>query len=560
MTLGVMRLLSSAESPAEPLFVASGGPGGSLMDSVPLVAAAVLEDETSSFAQLLSNRDIVYFTQRGTLYADPALMCDLDQFDPYLNAVGAGSPVEEREQAEVDSFKACYDSYVDAGVDFTAYNSVESAADVDSIREALGYDQIVYYGESYGTLLGQHVMRDFAETLTAVILDGAVPISAPSWVAQLDAKYQASLDYVIGLCAADEACSEAYPNLADDMERVYQDLQSEPYTFTPPIGVTIPLDENLASISIYDSFYSPALAANLPLAVDSILNDREDERINSLLTRFFPSLSSLSWLTHYAVICSEDPINSVDDATSLDDPSYSVISEFIRSDTFEYAEMCKLMNLPVLPDETDAPINSELPVLLLSGAFDPITPAFTAEEILATLPNSFAFEFPYGGHVQFLTGNTCAESMVAAFIADPATEPDSSCIAETLPLEFALPAETGATDQSALTSEFWLWTSFTSPAEAFDVDMPENYLLVFNEAGTVNIGADCNNASGSYTFDGSSLTIELGPVTMAACEEGSHSDQFVTLLGSAAIAFFEDGNLYIDLMADGGTMVFTPEE
>ena len=38
------------------------------------------------------------------------------------------------------------------------------------------------------------------------------------------------------------------------------------------------------------------------------------------------------------------------------------------------------------------------------------------------------------------------------------------------------------------------------------------------------------------------------------------SDQFVNLLGSATIAFFEDGNLNIDLMADGGTMVFTPEE
>ena len=49
-------------------------------------------------------------------------------------------------------------------------------------------------------------------------------------------------------------------------------------------------------------------------------------------------------------------------------------------------------------------------------------------------------------------------------------------------------------------------------------------------------------------------------MTLAACAEGSRSEQFVNLLGNAAIAFFEDGNLYIDLMADGGTMVLTPEE
>ena len=440
ISLGVIRLLSTADSPAEPLFFASGGPGGSLMNNAPLIASAVLEDDTSAYAQLLSTRDLVFFTQRGTLYADPALMCDLDDLDPYLTAVGEGSAVTEREQAEVDSLKACYERFVDAGVDFSAYNSVESAADVNSLREALGYDQIVFYGESYGTLLGQHVMRDFPELLTAVILDGTVPIGAPSWVTQLDAKYQSSLTTVIDLCAADEACSAAYPNLAEDVETVYQKLQTQPYTFDI-FGVPIPLDENLAAIAFYDSFYSPALAAKLPLTVDSIMNDREEERINDLLGRFFPAVSSLSWLTHYAVICSEDPITTVADATSLDSVSYSVISEFVRSDTFEYSEMCALMDLPVLPDETDTPISSDLPVLLLSGAFDPITPAFSGEEVLATLPNSVSFEFPYGGHVQFITGDACAESIVSAFIADPTTEPDGSCIAEALPLQFTLPGE-----------------------------------------------------------------------------------------------------------------------
>jgi hypothetical protein len=56
-------------------------------------------------------------------------------------------------------------------------------------------------------------------------------------------------------------------------------------------------------------------------------------------------------------------------------------------------------------------------------------------------PNGVSFEFPYGGHVQFLSGDACAESIVAAFIADPTTEPDGSCITEALPLPFALPAE-----------------------------------------------------------------------------------------------------------------------
>jgi hypothetical protein len=76
----------------------------------------------------------------------------------------------------------------------------------------------------------------------------------------------------------------------------------------------------------------------------------------------------------------------------------------------------------------------------------------------------------------------------------------------------------------------------------------------------VSIKADCNNAGGSYTGDGSRLTIQIGPMTMAACPPESRSDQFVQLLGGAAIYFFEEDNLYIDLMADGGTMAFAPTD
>jgi D-alanyl-D-alanine carboxypeptidase len=124
----------------------------------------------------------------------------------------------------------------------------------------------------------------------------------------------------------------------------------------------------------------------------------------------------------------------------------------------------------------------------------------------------------------------------------------------------ALPPTVGTPDVGALTANPWQWVSFTDPLQQFEVEMPASYLLTFNEDGTVNIVADCNNASGSYTEDAGSLTIEVGPMTMAACPSESRSDQFVGLLGSAARYFFEDGSLYIDLFADGGTLAFAPAD
>ena len=104
----------------------------------------------------------------------------------------------------------------------------------------------------------------------------------------------------------------------------------------------------------------------------------------------------------------------------------------------------------------------------------------------------------------------------------------------------------------------WQWVSFTSPVEHFDVEAPLSYLVQFNDDATVNIVADCNNAVGTYQGEGGKLQIELGPMTAAACPPDSRSDQFVRLLGGAALYFFQEGNLHIDLFADSGTMVFSP--
>ncbi len=141
---------------------------------------------------------------------------------------------------------------------------------------------------------------------------------------------------------------------------------------------------------------------------------------------------------------------------------------------------------------------------------------------------------------------------------EPKAEPTAAPTEEPTVDSSELEEEATMADLTALVEHPWQWASFTNPASQFEVESPESYVLTFNSDGTVSVKADCNNASGSYTADGSSLTIEIGPMTMAACPEGSLSDQFVQLLGGAALYFFEEGDLYIDLMADGGTMAFTP--
>jgi LysM repeat protein len=122
------------------------------------------------------------------------------------------------------------------------------------------------------------------------------------------------------------------------------------------------------------------------------------------------------------------------------------------------------------------------------------------------------------------------------------------------------PPNVGAESVSLLQSTPWQWASHLDQAVGeTGIPDPQNYVVFFLADGTVQVKADCNNAAGTYTTNGSSLTITLGPVTLAACPEGSRSDQFLALLSSAAQYAVTDTQLRIDLFADAGNLTFIPE-
>jgi heat shock protein HslJ len=113
---------------------------------------------------------------------------------------------------------------------------------------------------------------------------------------------------------------------------------------------------------------------------------------------------------------------------------------------------------------------------------------------------------------------------------------------------------------NSLTGKTWQLTSITEQVPAFQgvvpTDQQADYTIQFNDDGTFNAKADCNNLNGTYTTT-SSGGLTIGPIatTLAACPEGSFAPQYVAGLGNAASYTIADDQLTITLV-DGGTLVF----
>ncbi|MCL4300336.1 MAG: alpha/beta fold hydrolase [Anaerolineae bacterium] len=426
--LAVTTLPSTARNPApDPLFMAQGGPGGSSLELFPLFMLS---------SPIREERDIVIFDQRGTYYSEPNLLCpELDELTRETLELDLSQ--EEADRRSMAAYQACGDRLTREGVNLAAYNSLENAADIDSIRVALGYDQINFYGVSYGTLLGLHYMRQFPRSLRSVILDAVVP-TQDSFLNQTARSADRAFKEVVQLCADDADCSAAYPDLENVIYEVMDALNENPVTIPitdPETGETYQtlVNGDLFINTLFLALYDPS---QLPIFPTIVYNTRAGDY--DLLSRLLPVLifqPTVSVGMYQTVVCAEEA--NFDPAKM---PIQGVRPELVtlmKDSNTTILQVCDLWKIPKLGPEVNAPVVSDIPTLLFSGRFDPITPAYFAEAAAKTLTHSYVYTFPNTSHGAFLF-NACANRIAQEFLLNPTVAPDARCIANE-PATFDIP-------------------------------------------------------------------------------------------------------------------------
>jgi pimeloyl-ACP methyl ester carboxylesterase len=135
----------------------------------------------------------------------------------------------------------------------------------------------------------------------------------------------------------------------------------------------------------------------------------------------------------FSVQCHEEvPFSNLEDFLTVVE-KYPELESFYQQSllgTLTY-HVCQSWGAGAAEDSANQPVYSDVPTLLFSGEFDPITPPAWGARTARTLANSYHYEFPGVGHgASSLSG--CPRQMVAEFLNFPNTAPDDTCIAEML--------------------------------------------------------------------------------------------------------------------------------
>ena len=446
LTVAIIKSIAQPPQP-DPLLMLAGGPGSSALNTfIPIVYSPLGES-------LRSERDIIIVEQRGTLHATPYLRCDEIE-NMNLDLLNQALSLKERKPVLVDSLNMCYERYIEAGINLSAYNSVENAADIKVVAGALGYDQYNVYGGSYGTMLAQHLMRKDPHSIRSVILDSVAPLRHDPNVLHKAAFYDRSLRLLFSNCAADTACASMYPDLEATLFETVSSLNDVPAEVTVVNINTnhehiLLLTGDKLLLILRDYLYHTQLLPDIPKLITSIAAG--DTTYLSALQSALMFNQDFADGMYKSVVCSE----LVDfKSDSFNDPStiYPDISRVMRDMLGElWVDTCQVWQVEKLDESLKTSVVTGIPTLLLSGEFDPTTPSSLAYVASERMSHAYPITVPGIAHGALGTSR-CATDIMLDFLNNPEIKPGTTCLQELPGLNFNLPAVQEQEDTIALKS------------------------------------------------------------------------------------------------------------
>lgn len=419
----VIPSLAPRASTKAPIFYFSGGPGQAATEATWL-AGSWHRDE----------HDVVLVDLRGTGEGH-ALDCPSGGSDedpqsylrPYLSQ-GTG-------------FAACRDA-LSKRADLTQYTTTIAMKDVDALREALGYSRIAIEGGSYGTRAAMEYIRLFPGRVHSAVLYSLVPVEnrAPLFHARAA---QRAYDLMVAQCEAEAACRAAYPGLRGNAAAIMKRLDAQPARVSVPNPangqpVEVALDGSGFADALRVMLYGIDRQRRVPLLLSRAL--RGDYRPFAAAglesNRGFSKSIRTGLLLSFT--CAEDTWRIRPEEVERESAGSFLGTLRVRAQM----AACSVWPKGKVPAGFYAPPVSRVPVLLVSGLLDPVTPPEWGEVARRRFPNALHAVVPGGTHTPT---NACVESMARKLFATGSVKGlDTGCLAREPIPPFALPEKAPA--------------------------------------------------------------------------------------------------------------------
>lgn len=372
---------------------------------------------------LRQHRDVLLVDQRGTGGSNP-LDCEL--------STEASDPVYRDEARFRAAVRQCR-SELENKADLRYYTTPFAVDDLDDVRAWLGYPRLNFYGSSYGTTVAMVYVRQHPGRVRAAALQGVLPIDAPLWLEYPRSTEQA-LEAMFAACARQADCHAAFPNLAEEYDALLQRLDHEPLrervAKADGAGETeVPIDGEILRRFVVRALTSAERLQDLPLLLHLAFGG--DYRPLASRLAALGGSSGIPKGIYYSIVCSEEMTKF--DPAAAPAEAVGTPAELLG---LRDRQACEEWVRGWLPEGYRAPVRSDVPVLLLAGSLDDVTPPRYADRLARSLSNARRVILPNRSHNDV---DPCVTSLVEAFVAAGSADGlDTRCLEETRELKFTL--------------------------------------------------------------------------------------------------------------------------
>ena len=408
----------------DPLVYFAGGPGSAATDDARGIAHA--------FANIRKHRDLVFVDQRGTGGSHP-LDCKFYDAADTQSYLGYFFPLEDVRKCRTE---------LETKADLKLYTTTIAMDDMDEVRAALGYQQLNLFGGSYGTRAALTYLKRYPQRVRTAILQGVSPTNQylPGDFAQ---QTERALQGILSECVADEKCNQAFPKVKEEAQAVLAQLIKGPVEVevqkpNSSERVKVKLSRDLAAEAVRYMLYNPRAASLVPRDIHLAAQGNFAPLAQAALRYRINLVGTGSNGMYLSVTCAEDlPWIKPGEGERL------AVNTFLGDYRLrQQREACALWPRAEIERDYGEPVRVNVPVLILTGEWDPVTPPSNAAAVAKTLPNSLNLVIPSGAHgLDGLEGMDCIDRIIDEFVGrGTAKGIDSSCVKNIRRAGFALKA------------------------------------------------------------------------------------------------------------------------